>query len=209
MNLSRMQATVPRRTRSHRVVSHDHRRSVAGARRRQGRLDARRDGLHALRDGHRRAAYVLQHQRRDGWPSRHGDATDVGRRRDPVRRGLGSSGSDARADGDDSSLLVRLAWSGNLTDIAATAPVARTARHRHGRRMGLGRGPDQRDMATGPSQQGHQHHAVGLGHRLHRRGADSGARARRARRRARDVAVAVRRRRAAGALHALDPASRA
>ena len=128
---------------------------------------------------------------------------------DPVRRGLGPSRSHARADGDDSALLVRLAWRGHLTDIATAAAVARAARHRHGRRMGLGGGADQRDMAAGPSQQGHQHHAVGMGHRLHRGGADGGAGPRRAGRGPGDVAVAVCRRRAAGALHALDPAPRA
>ena len=49
----------------------------------------------------------------------------------------------------------------------AAADLARAAGHRHGRRVGVGRRAGERDVAGGASRQGHQHHAVGLGDRLH------------------------------------------
>ena len=111
--------------------------------------------------------------------------------------------------GDDRALLGGVARRGDIAERVSAAAVARAARHRHGRRMGVGRGADQRDVAGRASQQGDQHHAVGMGDRLHRRGADGGADPRRPCVRARSVALALPRRRAAGALHAVDPALRA
>ena len=50
----------------HVVVPHDHRRSMAHARRREIRVDARRHGFHVVRDGDRPAAHVLRLRRCDG-----------------------------------------------------------------------------------------------------------------------------------------------
>ena len=59
----------------------------------------------------------------------------------------------------------------DVAERAAAPFLARRARHRHGRGVGVGRRARQRDVAAAASQQGDQHHAVGLGDRLHRGGA--------------------------------------
>ena len=129
-------------------------------------LDAMDFMLYAM--AHRPAPRVLRVRRRDRRAARHGDARDVGRRRPVVRLRRGPVRPHARADGDDRALLARVARRRDVAERAAAAALARAARHRHGRRVGVGRGARQRDVAAGASQQGDQHHAVGLGDRLHR-----------------------------------------
>ena len=102
-----------------------------------------------------------------------------------------------------------VAWRRDVAERHATAVLAGSARHRHGRRVGLRRGARQRDLARRASQQGHQHHAVRMGPRLHdgvHLGRDHPGLAVAWRRR---LAMAVRGGRRAGALHAVDSTLRA
>ena len=100
---------------------------------------------------------------------------DLRLRRRPLRPHAG-------ADGHDPDLLARVARRRDVAERDAAAVLARGARHRHGRRVGIRRGAGQRDVAGAPSQQGDQHHAVGLGARLHD-GVDLGGASSSARRR--------------------------
>ena len=107
-------------------------------------------------------------------------------------------------------LLARLARRRDVAERDAAAALARAARHRHGRRVGVGRRARQRDLAARAPQQGDQHHAVGLGARLHPASLLAAQRSSARRRSARDgwrwLFVA---RRPAGALHAVDSPLRA
>jgi hypothetical protein len=191
------------------MVPHHHARAMARAGRREVRLDARRDGLHALRDGHRPPAPLLRVRRRRRGNAGNGDAGHVGDRRPDVRLRLRSVWTNARTDGDDRDLLAGLARRRHVAVGRAAAAVAGAARAGDGRRVGVGRRARQRDVAAGASQQGRQHHAVRMGDRLHLRRDSRGADSRPPRARRRRLAMAVRRRCPAGLPDALDPAQRA
>ena len=150
------------------------------------------------------APRLLRLRRRHCGHARDGHAGDVGCRRRNLRLRRGPLRPYAGADGHDPDLLVRLARRGDVANGDAAALLARAPRHRDGRRMGVGRGAGQRDLAGPPSQQGDQHHAVGMGARLHD-GVDFGRdHPRRPVARRRRLALAVRRRRRAGLLHLVD-----
>ena len=142
---------------------------MAGTRSRQARMDARRHGFHAVRDGHRAAARVLQHERRDSGAARNRHAGDVGRRWNSLRVHRRPRRSHARADGNRADFLARVNRGFDVAVDCAAACLARRSRHRHGRRVGLGRRAGERDLARRSTKQGHQHHAVGVGDRLHHR----------------------------------------
>ena len=130
------------------VVSHDHARAVAGAGRRQVRLDARRHGLHALRDGASASCAAIS----GSTTTTAGHAGTV----TLVMSGVGGLifGYVADRFGRTRALmgtiaLFSVASLGAATSQtrAAAAVLARAARHRHGRRMGVGRRARQRDLA--------------------------------------------------------------
>ncbi len=121
------------------------RRAMAGADRRQARLDARRDGLPALRDGHRAPEGIFPFRRRDRRAAGNHHAPDLRRGRPVLRRDRGPLRPRAHADVHDPDLLARVARRGDVADADAAAVVARAARPRHGRRVGVRRRARQRD----------------------------------------------------------------
>ena len=132
-----------------------HARAVARAAGRQVRLDARRHGLHALRHGGRPAAHATSAS----------TTTTAGMLGTVtlVMSGVGGTIFGYVADRFGRTralmgtiLIFSLASLGAATSQTrdAAAALARAARHRHGRRMGVGRRAGQRDVAGAPPQQG-------------------------------------------------------
>jgi methylisocitrate lyase len=123
------------RSKAHRdsLVSHDHPRAMAGADRRQARLDARCDGLPALRDGHRAPEGVFPFRRCDSRTPRNNHAPHLLRWRAVLRCHRRSLRTRAGADIHRVGLFARLARRGDVADADATPAVARTARTGHGR----------------------------------------------------------------------------
>ena len=163
-------------------------------------LDAMDFMLYTMAVGQLRMQRV---RRRHGRHARHRDARHVGRRRHALRVCRRSLRPDTRADGHD--LIFSLASLGAATSQSVMQLLFWRAV------LGIGMGGEWASGAVLVSETGrrisatsHQHHAVGMGARLHD-GLDLRRdHPRRAVSRRRRLAMALRRRRHPGVLHAVD-----